>query len=146
MSRLVNGSLAKALAATELGDLSERLYQHVLDAIDFESINGLEQMLWSMLPAIGVSDESGDLATAMIRGAIVRAASEPTRYCSFVPPGITKAEEKAVAFDEACPFCVLDAEQPPSHDDGDEPCSLCRDMAQSWREEHADKLRDLVRA
>jgi hypothetical protein len=60
-----------------------------------------------------------------------------------VPFGITKAEEKAAAFDAGCPFCVLEAARPElgdadEHVDGE--CACCDMMARDWRAQHAEEL------
>ena len=127
----------------ELGELTKQLYGHVMDAIDFEALFQLEQMLWSLLPQCGIEDDDdGDLASRLIAEAIVRASKDPARHVSFVPAGITKAEAKAVDFDERCPFCQMEAATPrEDHDHGGEACLLCDDLARMWREEHADLLR-----
>ncbi|MBL0218146.1 MAG: hypothetical protein IPQ07_30225 [Myxococcales bacterium] len=126
----------------DLGELTKQLYGHVMDAIDFAALFQLEQLLWSLLPDRGIHDEEGELASQLIAEAIVRASKDPARHISFVPPGITKAEAKAVDFDEHCPFCQLEAAAPSDdHDHGGEPCALCDDLARMWREEHAEVLR-----
>ena len=131
----------------ELAALEEQLYGHVLDCIDFDALNGLEQLLWHLVDKLGLGDLDleGGLSTWMIRRAIVRAAHDPTTTFSEVPFGITKAEAKAARFDAECPFCLYEDEHPreaeDEHEHGDEPCPLCDDMAREWREKYADALR-----
>ncbi len=118
--------------------LVEQVYEHVIDAIDFTALYQLEQRLWSL-----VDEAPGEhTAQQLITDALSRVANDERRYCSFVPPGITKAEEKAASFDEDCPLCRMDAHSPPEpeHDHEGE-CSLCDDMAREWRAENAEALR-----
>lgn len=124
-----------------LAELTASLYNHVLEAIDFGALYTFEQLLWSLLPEQGVDDEDGEIASTMIRDAIIKAASDPMRNVSTVPYGVTKEEEKAVAFDENCFFCVYEAANPSEDDtyqDGE--CGCCDAMARDWREEHAHVL------
>ena len=138
--------LARELYATEakIGAITECMYRHVFDAIDFDAIFRLEQTLWGLLSEVGIEDDVGDLADKIIRDAIVRAANDPDRNVSDVPFGITKAEAAAVAFDPGCPFCVLEAAEPPVSDANDhtdcDDCPLCQDMAREWRAENAQAL------
>ena len=131
----------------DLAALEEQLYGHVLDCIDFDALNGLEQLLWHLVDKLGLGDLDleGGLSTWMIRRAIVRAAHDPTTTFSEAPFGITKAEAKAARFDAECPFCRYEDEHPREAEDeqehGDEPCPLCDDMAREWRDKHADALR-----
>jgi hypothetical protein len=132
----------------QLAALERQLYGHVLECIDWNALFGLEQMLWSVLDELGIDDceVAVDLAKAMISRAIVHASDDPATACSSVPYGITKAEAKAVSFDEACPFCQFEAEaakrpKPEPHDHDEEPCGLCDDLARMWREQHADALK-----
>jgi hypothetical protein len=125
-----------------LEDLTTRLYNHVFQTIDFGAIYMFEQMLWSLLPELGIRDEEGEVAATMIRDAIIKAASDPMRNISDVPYGITKEEEKAVNFEEDCFFCVYEAKNPRENDayvDGE--CACCDSVAQDWREQHADVLK-----
>src|SRR3954462_14818614 len=101
----------RALSFDQHRELADRVYGHVLDAIDFGKIYGIEQVLWCLLP----DDEGGALAHELVTDALIRAATSPERACDFgPPPGITKAEAKAVAFDPDCPLCRAEAEAPPS--------------------------------
>lgn len=133
---------------SDLAALEEQLYGHVLDCIDFDAINGLEQLLWHLVDKLGLGDLDLEdrLSTWLIRRAIVRAAYDPATTFSDVPYGITKAEAKAVRFDPDCPFCRYEDEHPreaeeDEHAHDDDPCALCDDMARAWRVQHADKLR-----
>ncbi len=125
-----------------LEELTSSLYNHVFQAIDFGPLHVFEQLLWSLLPELGVPDEDGEIATGMIRDAIIKAASDPMRNISDVPYGITKEEEKAVSFDDGCFFCVYEARNPRCEDDGyaDGECACCDMVAREWRKEHADVL------
>lgn len=141
----------------KLRELEAQLYGHVLGAIDLDALAGFEQHLYELLSReLELSDELAlDLSTQILESAIRRVAEDSRRYLSFGPPGISDAERAAVAFDEACPFCVdarraalvsaararCGASEP--HDDGqadDEPCPCCEMEAQRWREEHATVL------
>jgi len=132
----------------DLAALEEQLYGHVLDCIDFDALNGLEQLLWHLVDKLGLGDLDLEdrLSTWLIRRAMVRAAHDPSTAFTDVPFGITKAEAKAVKFDDDCPFCQYEAEHPreaesDEHDHDDEPCSLCDHMAREWRDKHADVLK-----
>jgi hypothetical protein len=130
----------RALAVRAHRELAERVYGHVIEAIDFKALFNIEQMLWCLLPG----DEEGTLAQELVTDALIRAATSPDRACDFgPPPGITKAEAKAAAFDPDCPLCRLEAEAPEDPHDGteDDPCELCRSLAAEWRAQHADVLR-----
>ena len=130
----VGGPLSRALhAPADLSELSECVYNHVFDAIDFAAIFTIEQMLCCLLDQRGIHDDDGEIAERLIREAIIRAASDPMRNISDVPPGITKLEAKAVRFDEGCPLCVLAIVE-------HEPCSCCDELARKWREQHAATL------
>jgi len=142
----IEAALAKR---SDLAALEAQLYGHVVDCIDFGALFGLEQLLWHLVDELGLGtlDDSGDLSKALIRRAIVRAANDPLTAMSDVPYGISKDEERAAKFDEACPFCQYEAEHPPQdegdgeHDHDEEPCQLCDEMARAWRAKHADALR-----
>ncbi len=136
--------------------LAEQLYPHVFDKLDFEGLYGLEQTLWNLLADLGIDDLdiSGPLAEELVDRAAVRALQDPTRSYSVVPFGITKAEERAVDFDETCTFCKVEQEEAEeakaraeadakqaAHDHANEPCGLCDDMATAWRHEHAAVLK-----
>jgi hypothetical protein len=133
----------------ELAELEEQVYDHVLECIDFDALYGLEQLLWHLVDKLGLGelDLEDGLSSWIIKRAIVRAAHDPTTSYTDVPFGITKAEAKAVKFDDDCPFCRYEAEHPreakidDEHDHDDEPCPLCDDMAREWREKHADVLK-----
>lgn len=134
-----SGPLAKVLGGrpVDRAALAEQVYEHVIDAIDFTALYQLEQMLWSLL------DERPDDRTSqqLITDALSRVASDERRYCSFVPPGITKAEEKAATYDDDCPLCRMEAASPhePEHEHEGE-CELCDSMARDWRAENAEAL------
>jgi hypothetical protein len=134
----------------KLGLLEQQLYGHVLAAIDLDRLFQLETSLFGILTDdTGISDELAlDVASQLVERALVRAADPDARFIDWGPPeGITEAERRAVAFDEACPICVEDRAverqralsgdrvQPP-----DEPCPCCDDLANSWREQHAAVL------
>lgn len=123
-------------------ELAASLRTHVLEAIDFEVIDMFEQLLWSLLPELGVHDEDGEIAAKMIKDAITQAAEDPMRKISDVPFGITREEAKAVAFDDGCLFCVYEAKNPRAQDDGyvDGECACCDLMARDWRKQHAEVL------
>jgi hypothetical protein len=131
----------------DLAALEEQLYGHVLDCIDFDALNGLEQLLWHLVDKLGLGDLDLEdhLSSWLIRRAIVRAAYDPATSFTDVPYGITKAEAKAARFDPECPFCRYEDEHPREEDDehehDDDSCSLCDDMAREWREKHAAALR-----
>lgn len=137
--------LSRALYAEPkaLGAIGDALYNHVMELLDCDALSRLEQELWSVLDLAGIEDEDGAIATKMIRDAILRLADDPMRHVSDVPYGITKAEAKAAAFDDGCPFCVIEAARPPDvvaddHVEGE--CECCDMMAREWRAEHADAL------
>jgi hypothetical protein len=137
--------LAKEMYAEDgnINSLAECIYNHVFDAIDFEAMYRFEQVLWCLLPELGIEDEDGEVAEKLVREAIVRAASDPDRHVSHVPPGVTKAEAMAAAFDDGCPLCVLEAARSPQadtpdHVDGE--CECCDMIARDWRAEHAEVL------
>ena len=136
----MNSALSKLLGGrpVDRAALVEQVYEHVLDAIDFSALYHLEQLLWSLLEEGPDDTTSKDLITA----ALARAGNDERRYCSDVPPGITKEEEKAAAFDDDCPLCRMEAASPhePEHDHEGE-CELCDDMAREWRAENAEALR-----
>ena len=125
-----------------LKDLRERLYQHVLDTIDWGVLFGYEQVLWSLLPRLGYRDEDGKLAEAMVRDAVVRAASDPMRNITDVPYGVTPEEKRAVEREDDCPLCeaaevmTRDAHNPDVSD-----CPCCSDMVTEWRMQHEAVLR-----
>ena len=137
-----------------LRDLEQKLYGHVLDAIDFGVIGGLETQLYGLLCDLEIDDELAlDLSKLVISRALERAIEDTSRYCNFgAPEGVSKAEVRAVAFDESCVFCVAEAadaayasENP---DDGEdhghgetESCALCDDLVRMWRKQNAEKLR-----
>ncbi len=132
---------------TKLRELEEQLYGHVLAAIDFDALARAEQQLfWVLSEEHGIDDELAlDLAAQIMDRALLRVADDPSRYGDMGPPeGITEAEAKAVAFEEDCPFCIADAESAKRESAhahvAAEPCAVCDDLAQSWREEHADVL------
>ena len=138
-------TLSRALYAepAKLGAVADALYNHVLEAIDFDALSDLEQTLWSVLGAAGIEDKIGDLSTRMMREALLRIADDPDRNVTTVPSGITKAEAKAAAFDDGCPFCVSEAARPPPPEMPDHvagECECCDMMARDWRAEHADAL------
>lgn len=125
-------------SVANLDELRGCLYNHVMDAIDWGKIHGYEQMLWSLLPELGVEDDECEAAEAMIRECVVRAASDPMRNISDVPFGVTDAERRAVAYDDGCVFCRVDAVH------GGEPvgeCPCCMDTAAEWRAKHEAVLR-----
>lgn len=134
----------------ELSTLESRLYKHVLDCIDFDALNGLEQMLWFAVDKLGhgALDLEASLSHRLIERALIRAALDIENTFTDVPYGITKAEQRAVRFDPDCLFCEYDEqrsdepEQPGGgHDHEDDPCPLCDDMVREWRARHADQLR-----
>jgi len=133
----------------ELTALATQLYEHVVDAIDFDALSVLEQLLWGLLDrmGLGAADDELGLSRWLISRALITAAHDPSTSMSDVPFGITKAEERAAKFDEACPFCQYEAEHPRQdegdgeHDHGGDECELCDDMAREWRAKHADQLR-----
>jgi hypothetical protein len=96
----------------KLADLEEQLYGHVLDAIDFDALFQLEQLLWGLIDQRGIDDQDGELADSLIVDAINRAAHDDARHCTIAPPpGMTEAETRAARFDEACPFCRVEKER-----------------------------------
>jgi hypothetical protein len=123
----------------DLEALADQVAEHIHDAIDWNAVFRIEQMLWFLLK----EDPDGARAMTLVGEAFARAAVSPSRYgVTDVPYGVTKEEAKAVAFDDGCPLCRLDAQSPPEpeHDhDGD--CELCDDMAREWRAQNADALR-----
>lgn len=134
--------------------LEEQLYGHVLEAIDFDALAGLEQVLFEILTRrmrIG-TELALDLTTVIIERALVRASEDAARYTDCgPPPGITEAERKAVAFDASCPFCRVAAERDrergatsatgsDTHGFADEPCECCEMVAEQWRDEHREVL------
>ncbi len=124
-----------------LEELTDSLYNHVLETIDFGAIHRFEQLLWSLLPELGIHDEEGEVAAKMIKDAIVKAASDPMRNVSTVPYGVTEEEEKAVKFDDGCFFCVYEDNNPREENryvDGE--CACCDMMAREWRKQHAAVL------
>jgi hypothetical protein len=133
----------------KLGLLEQQLFGHVLAAIDLDRISHLETSLFAHLTDAGLTETLAlDLAAQLVEHALVRVATDADiRCCDFGPPeGITDAERRAVEHDDACPICVEDraierqrarsVAEPPPH----EPCPCCEDLAQSWREEHAEEL------
>ncbi|MBA3460441.1 MAG: hypothetical protein H0T46_10800 [Deltaproteobacteria bacterium] len=134
------GPLSEVLGdrAVDRGALGDQVYEHVIDAIDFTALYQLEQMLWSLV-GDGPDEHT---AQQLITDALARVAKDERRYCSFVPLGITKAEEKAASYDDSCPLCRMEAQSPPeSEHDHEGECSLCDDMAREWRAENAEALR-----
>ena len=134
----------------ELTALAARLYEHVVESIDFDALSGLEQLLWGLLDQMGLGalDDELGLSRWLISRALITAAHDPSTAMSDVPFGITKEEERAARFDADCPFCRYDDERSRdadgddgAHEHDDEPCPLCDDMARAWREQHADALR-----
>lgn len=141
----VNDPLARSAvlalpSVANLEALRECLYNHVMDAIDWDRVHRYEQMLWSLLPELGVDDDEGEKAEAMIRECVVRAASDPMRTVSEVPFGITDAERRAVEYDDGCVFCRADTV---AGNDGEhvDDCPCCMDMAADWRAKHEAVLR-----
>ncbi|MGE0547640.1 MAG: hypothetical protein AB7O24_01095 [Kofleriaceae bacterium] len=148
--RSVDDILAE-IPHTPVGDLAEletQLMGHVQNAIDFDALYQLEQLLWGLLEQRGIHDEESDVAKALILAAAVRAHRDPASYFPVSPPpGITKAEAKAAAFDETCPFCQMEAEQAacrangPPDDFWDKMAEDFKDSAREWREQHAEALK-----
>jgi hypothetical protein len=143
------GPLDRALFLHDkrLVELEQRLYGHVFDAVDVGKLCGLEQMLWFLLDELDIPDDlQGDLARLMIARALARVGEDAQRSFSTVPFGITKEEAAAVAFDDACPFCKVEAQdharraESPDEDADDDDCPCCNDLARQWREEHAEAL------
>jgi hypothetical protein len=147
-------SVAEVLAgrSVDLTDLQQQLYGHVLDKIDFDGMYGLEQLLWGLLDERDIEDEDGELAKALIVDAVIRAARDPASYVPVSPPpGITKAEAKAVEFDEACPFCKMEADEAAYAGDpanaaaeaaeAAEQTALYASNARAWRARHAEALK-----
>ena len=101
-----------ALPSTaNLEELKQCLYNHVMDSIDWGKIYTYEQMLWSLLPELGEKKGKVDeLAEKLIGECLARAAFDPMRLISHVPPGITDAERRAVDYDDGCVFCRADRE------------------------------------
>ena len=136
-------SRSEALALPSVASveaLRECLYNHVMEAIDWGKIDGYEQMLWSLLPQLGVEDDDGEAAEAMIRECVVRAASDPMRNLSDVPFGVTEAERRAVEYDDGCVFCRANAASCGDDEHVDD-CPCCADMAADWRAKHQAVLR-----
>jgi hypothetical protein len=128
-------------SVASLDELRQCLYSHVMEAIDWGKIHGYEQMLWSLLPELGHDDDEGELAEAMIRECVVRAASDPMRNFSEVPYGITEAERKAVEYDDGCVFCRADAVSGDGDEEHVDDCPCCADLAADWRAQHETVLR-----
>ncbi|MBL9018918.1 MAG: hypothetical protein JNL83_32320 [Myxococcales bacterium] len=132
-------------SVANLDELRQCLYNHIMDAIDWGRIYGYEQMLWSLLPALGQQGDVDELAEKLIGECLARAAFDPMRLVSNVPPGITDAERRAVEYDDGCVFCRADAasgaDQRQEHDDDDDDCPLCTDMAAEWRDQHQAVLK-----
>lgn len=145
MSRALHDKVRKVSRAlyaepAGIGAIADAFYNHVRETLDLEALNRIEQELWSVLDAAGIEDELGELSSKMVRDAIIRLADDPMRNISDVPYGITEEEAAAVAYDDECPFCVLEAAQPktePAHDDD---CSCCAMIAAEWRAQHAEVL------
>lgn len=142
---LVGGPLSRSLvlalpSVASIEMLRECLYNHIMDAIDWGKIHGYEQMLWSLLPELGVDDDEGEAAEAMIRECVIRAASDPMRNISEVPYGITDAERRAVEYDDGCVFCRADRANGNGEEHVDD-CPCCMDMAADWRAKHEAVLR-----
>ena len=136
----------------DLAIVEERLYQHVLDCIDFGALSSVEQMLWQILERAGAGalDNEHGLSRRLIERALFRAAHDPTTAFSYVPEGITRDEERAVRYDPACLLCEWDdheavskatAADTPVHQDDDCDCPVCDEMARDWRTKHAEQLR-----
>jgi len=134
-----------------LGKLEDQLYNHVVDKLDFVGLYQLEQLLWGLLDLRGIHDEDGELAKTLIVDAVTRAVRDPASYFpSSPPPGITEAEAKAVAFEEACPFCTMEANHAayladPANAaaeaaDAAEMVALAEPAARAWRARHAEVL------
>lgn len=135
-----------------LRTLEQQLYHHVLEAIDFDVLRGLEQSLFEIL--VGRMNVGGDLALDLsalfVQRALVRAADDDARFFDCgPPPGITEAERKAVKLDANCPFCRIAAKAAEDerrrrelhgpaadHVDDEEACACCEMLAEEWREEH----------
>lgn len=144
-------ALSKALHAETNSDqaIADALYNHVREAVDLDALFNLEQLLWCVLGAVRGEDDDddddadciADVAARMIRDALVRLADDGARYFSDVPYGVTKDEAKAVAYDDGCPFCVMEAARPvplPEHVEGE--CECCDLVARDWRQAHAEIL------
>ena len=133
LSRLLGGK------PLDLEALAEQVNEHIHHAIDWDAVFRIEQMLWSLLP----DDPDGRQAMQLVTDAFAHAATSEARVgVSDVPYGITREEEKAAAFDESCPLCLIEAQAPPEpeHDHEGE-CALCDDMAREWRAENAEARR-----
>lgn len=152
--RSVRELLAAQRAAPDaLAELERQLYGHVQDAIDFQALDQLVQLLWGLLDLRGIEDdEDGTLAKALLVEAVTRAARDPASYFPCDPPlGITEAEAKAIAFDDACPFCKVEADHAayladPANVAAEaaeraELVELSATAARAWREQHADALK-----
>jgi len=124
-----------------LRELRERLYQHVLDTIDWGALHGFEQVLWSMLPRLGYNDHDGQMAEQMVRACVIRAAADPMRNVSDVPFGITQAERRAASREDDCVFCQAEAACGDAHEPDVDDCPCCSDMAADWRAQHEAVLK-----
>ena len=141
----------QSIGGDALADLEAQLYGHVRDAVDFDALYQLEQLLWGLLDLRRIDDLDGELAKALIVDAITCAARDPASYVSTgPPPGITETEAMAVERDDACPFCKMEADQAayaadPSNVDADaaeaaELVALYEPQARAWRAQHAEVL------
>jgi hypothetical protein len=132
----------------KLRAFEEQLYGHILTAIDFEAVARFEFLVEQHLLDMNLpQDLVFDLTTQVIERALHRAAEAPERRASCGPPeGISPEEADAVAYDPKCIFCRAEREhakalaKQPQHDHGGEPCAICDDLADDWREQHREVL------
>ena len=140
-----------AAVRERLGRLEDQLYNHVVDKIDFVGLYQLEQLLWGLLDLRGIDDAHGELAKALIVDAVARAVRDPASYFPLrPPPGVTEAEANAVAYEDACPFCTMEADH--AADDAAPATVAAEDAAaaelralyageaSAWRARHAGAL------
>jgi hypothetical protein len=144
---------ASPQARTGITELADRLYGHVLRAIDLGRLFQLEQCVWSELDRLKIRDDEGDLANALLAEVLHRVAYAPERHINSVPAGIPQEEIIAAEFDEACLMCQHDAKDLEYRMSGRRCDDLYRQAedkewralqaqaAEQWRTKHATALR-----
>jgi len=133
--------------------LAQRLYGHVFRTVDGRMLYEVEQILWSEIDRLGIHDEQGDLATALIAEALFRVGHDPERCHDSIPLGVTPAEQIAAAYEDDCLLCRHELREAIARESGQRCGELeharpdaewieCQEAAaDAWRARHVDALR-----
>lgn len=133
--------------------LADRIFGHVLRVVMLERLYMIEQIVWGELSRLGLEDESGDLATALVAEALHRVGYSTERCASTIPEGISDDEVLAAEYDDDCVFCRCEVADMTYRLSGRKCHDLQRDAedkdlrrfrgqaAKAWRADHAAALR-----